>query len=802
MQNAVLAFCICFLDMEKDTIKISVRSLVEFILRYGDLDSKRGGGMDRDAMLLGGKIHRKIQKSMGAGYRSEVTLRYQKEYDDFRILLEGRADGIVEEEGGVLIDEIKGTFREVEEIRGPAPLHLAQAKCYGWMYARDHRCEKVTVQVTYCHLESEEIRRFQEEYKPEELELWFDSLLGKYYPWASFQHTWKIRRRTSMAGLQFPFPYREGQRNIVASVYHTIRQNKELFVQAPTGVGKTMSVIFPAVRAVGEGMGEKIFYLTARTIARQVAEEAFSILKSHGLEYKVITLTAREKMCVCPEPDCSPLTCPRAKGHFDRVNDAVFELLTGQDEYTRELLQKHSEKWNVCPYEMSLDLAVWADAVICDYNYVFDPRVHLRRFFGDTVKGEYIFLIDEAHNLAERGREMYSALLCKEDVLKIKEKLKSRSKKAARFLNRANRQLLEMKRECDTYQIISGPGALPLTLMNLQGELEKFLEEAPDDELKKEVLEFYFQICTFLNVCDLLDENYVVYTYHDENGRFYLRLFCVNPADNLQQYLKKGRGTVFFSATLLPIGYYKRLLGSRQEEDYAIYVESPFPEENRRILIGREVSSRYRRRGPREYEKIARYIYRILSAHRGNYMVFFPSYQMMDDVFAVFSRKYGMEENIQCLLQSPTMEEEQREEFLQKFEEGHENSVVGFCVMGGIFSEGIDLIGERLIGAVLVGTGIPGVSMEREILMKYYEEQGENGFDYAYRYPGMNKVLQAAGRVIRREQDRGIVALLDERFLTYEYRCLFPREWKSYWPCTLGELDSILKEFWSGGHCS
>lgn len=781
--------------MEKETIKISVRGLVEFILRSGDLDSTKGKAPDRDAMQLGGKIHRKIQKSMGSDYQPEVTLRYQKEYDDFVFLLEGRADGIVKKSEDVLIDEIKGTYRDVDELEKPAPLHVAQAKCYGFMYARDHRCEKVTVQITYCHLETENIRRFQEEYSVDELELWFDTLVGKYYPWASFLHQWKKSRNASMQGLEFPFPYREGQRDIVTGVYHTIRHSKELFVQAPTGVGKTMSVVFPAVRAVGEGMGEKIFYLTARTIARTVAEEAFAILKSRGLRYKVITLTAKEKMCVCEEGECSPASCPRAKGHFDRVNDAVYEILTAQDGYTRQTLLKHSENWNVCPYEMSLDLAVWTDAVICDYNYVLDPRVHLRRFFGDNVKGDYIFLIDEAHNLVERGREMYSASLCKEDVLKIKEKVKHVSKKAARYLNRLNRQLLELKRECDTYQVILGPGALPLTLMNLQGELENILEIIQEGEIRREVLDFYFQVGAFLNVCDLLDENYVVYTRHDEKGRFYIRLFCVNPAANLQQYLKKGRGTIFFSATLLPIDYYKKLLGSRNQEDYAIYVKSPFPEENRQILISREVSSRYKRRGPREYEKIAGYIHRILSARKGNYLVFFPSYQMLEAVYPMFQDSCAAEE-LECLLQTPSMTEAQREDFLQQFEQEHENSLVGFCVMGGIFSEGIDLSGEKLIGAVLVGTGLPGISTEREILMKYYEEQGENGFDFAYRYPGMNRVLQAAGRVIRTDQDQGVVALLDDRFLSFDYQRLFPWEWRNYRPCMLGEVEDILKEFW------
>lgn len=786
--------------MEKEVVKISVRGLVEFILRGGDLDSRTGAAPDKEAMQLGSKIHRKIQKSMGAEYQAEVSLRYEKEYETFLFVLEGRADGIVDRKGDVLIDEIKGTFRDLEELKGPDPLHTAQAMCYAWMYMQDHPCGNITVQITYCNMEDEDIRYFHEKYTQAELEQWFGQLLEKYYPWAEFYVSWKKCRNESMQGLEFPFSYREGQREIVSSVYRTILRKKELFVQAPTGVGKTMSAVFPAVRAMGEGHGDKIFYLTARTIARTVAEEAFGILKDHGLAFKVITLTAKEKLCACEEMECSPEHCERARGHYDRVNDAVYEILTGENAFDRETLLRHSEKWKVCPYEMSLDLAVWTDAVICDYNYVFDPRAHLRRFFSEGVKGEYLFLIDEAHNLVERGREMFSAVLCKEDFLAIRKKVAPYNKKLVRYLDRGNRQLLELKRECESYQVLDGPGAIGISLMNLQGELETFLEELAEGQLRKDVLEFYFQVRTFLNICDLLDENYVTYAYHDETGKFYLRLFCVNPARNLQQCLNRGRCTVFFSATLLPIAYYRKLLGSSEGEDYAIYVESPFPRENRALLIGKDVSSRYKRRGYEEYSRISSYIHQVISGKKGNYMVFFPSYRMLSDVYEVYREQYADErgETVRYLVQHTSMNEADREAFLEAFALDGEHTTVGFCVMGGIFAEGIDLSGERLIGAVLIGTGLPQIGTEREILMNYYDQAGENGFDYAYRFPGMNKVLQAAGRVIRTDQDRGVIALLDERFLTADYRKLFPREWHDYRGCSLTQVGNLVREFWEG----
>lgn len=794
--GGALHFLLCRCSMDKKQVKISVRALVEFILQSGDIDNRKGKLTDKEAMQLGSRIHRKIQKSMGTDYQSEVVLRFQREFPDLILAVEGRADGILERDKEVCIDEIKGTYHNLYELTEPIEVHKAQAKCYAWMYCQEHPQQTIKVQVTYCHMETEEIRRFPETYEWKDLDQWFEKLIADYYRWVSFREKWRKKRNESMKQLTFPFDYREGQKTIVSSVYRTIQSKKELFVQAPTGVGKTMSAVYPAVRAVGEGLGETIFYLTARTIARTVAEEAFSILRKQGLNYKVITLTAKEKLCILEEVDCNPSSCPRAKGHYDRINDAVFELLTSGHEFDRETILKQSEKWNVCPYELSLDLAIWVDAVICDYNYVFDPRVHLRRFFGEGTKGEYLFLIDEAHNLAERGREMYSADLCKEDFLALRKKVKSVSGKLNRYLSRCNQQLLELKRDCDVaYQEIEYPGAFVISLLNLQGELENFLEENHDLELQKEVLEFYFLVRTFLNITDLLDENYVIYMYHDEEQHFHIKLFCVNPANNLQQFIQKGHAAVFFSATLLPIGYYKRLLGSDDGQDYAIYIDSPFPKENRKIMISREVSSRYNRRGYEEYFKIADMIGKAVRSKRGNYMIFFPSYQMMDAVYDIYQEKIGFDGDICFQKQNARMDESERETFLNAFHD-EKQITVGFCIMGGIFSEGIDLIGERLIGAIVVGTGIPGIGSEREILMRYYDKHDGKGFDYAYRYPGMNKVLQAAGRVIRTDKDRGIILLLDDRFLTYEYQQLFPREWSDYTLCTRDNLNTQLELFW------
>ena len=778
--------------MDNPVTRISVRNLVEFILQSGDLDNRRGT-IDKDAMLKGSRLHRKLQKQMGGDYRAEVALRMNCSYEDLDIRLEGRADGIFTEDEVVWIDEIKGIYGNVEQMEEPVKVHKAQAMCYGYIYGVQEGLSKIGIQMTYANLETEVVKRFREVISIEELKEWYQKLLDEYHKWLSYQKKWKEERNHSLQSLEFPFFYREGQRKMVSSVYHAIGASRQIFIQAPTGVGKTMSTIFPAVRAVGEGKGETIFYLTAKTITRTVAQEAFEVLREKGMKYKVVTITAKEKLCFMDETKCDPVHCPYARGHFDRVNDAVYELWTTKSRYDRETIREQAEKWQVCPFEMCLDLSVWVDAVICDYNYVFDPTVHLKRFFGEGAGGDYIFLIDEAHNLAERGREMYSASICREDAVRVRKVMKERAPRLYRSLGKLDKQLKELQVDCGNYLVLPGTGSITMTILKVQGEFDAFLEAHKDVELEDEVRKFYFDIRNFLNIAELIDENYVVYAENGEDGLFRLKLFCVNPAVNLGEYLKKGRSAVFFSATLLPMSYYRKLFSNRQD-DYGIYVESPFSQKNRCILNAGDVSSLYSRRGYEEYHKIAEYIARTVWQRQGNYMVFFPSYKMLEEVYAVYEEEFSVNW-VKCICQNSSMKEQEREEFLREFEQDQE-SLVAFCIMGGIFSEGIDLLGEKLIGAILVGTGLPQLGNEREILRSFYTENGENGFDYAYRYPGMNKVLQAAGRVIRTKEDHGVILLLDERFRQREYSNLFPVEWNDRKTCTLSNVEAQLQKFW------
>ena len=780
--------------MERELVKISVRELVEFILRSGDIDNRTGGRKDAESMLAGARIHRKIQRNMGSDYHAEVTLKHRIPMEQFDLQIEGRADGILDGDP-VTIDEIKGVYKNLEYLTAPLPVHLAQAKCYAYVYGIQNQKSRMSVQMTYVNLDTEQKRYFYEDYDMEELSSWFEELVSEYQKWAKFRYEWKQLRNASIRQVQFPYEYRQGQKELAGSVYRSILREKRLFIQAPTGTGKTLAALFPSVKAMGEGLSDKIFYLTAKTITRTVAANCLDLLREQNLRIKSVLLTAKEKLCFCQEVNCNPEVCPYAKGHFDRINDAVFEILnTDRDQMTREVILEHAKKWQVCPFELSLDISTWVDTIICDYNYAFDPRAHLKRFFYEGAGEDYIFLVDEAHNLVERARSMYSASLCKEDFLELRKLVKGKAPKVEKQLTKCNSHLLELKRECETYEIVKEINGLYLQLLSLSGELQEYLEIVDDPELKKNVTEFYLNLRTFLNTYDVMDESYTIYSQMCPDGKFRMHLFCIHPANRLKGYLQHGRGCIFFSATFLPIQYYKELL-SADPEDYAVYADSCFPPENQLVLIGNDVTSKYTRRGRREYEKITSYIEETVMACQGNYLIFFPSYEMMERVYEIFQERVFAGQ-CECRMQSMHMTEEEREKFLEAFEEEREQSLLGFCVMGGIFSEGIDLREERLIGAIIVGTGLPKVCTEREILKQYFEEKGLGGFDYAYLYPGMNKVLQSAGRVIRTAADKGCILLLDERFVKGEYQRLFPREWKQPVVGNLLDLKKVLQEFW------
>ncbi|MCL2392593.1 MAG: ATP-dependent DNA helicase [Oscillospiraceae bacterium] len=786
--------------------RISVRNLVEFILRSGSIDSGFSG---RNRMEEGARVHRKLQKA--EGYLAEVHLTITEKHKGIEFTVEGRADGVILT-NGVTIDEIKSTLTPLDMIREDhSPLHWAQAMCYGHIYCVTNGLETIDIRLTYYEMETGGIKRFVRTYSNAALSEFFTELLEKYAVWAHFENNWKETASVSMQALAFPFDsYREGQRDLAVCVYRTISAKGRLFAMAPTGIGKTMSTIFPALKAMGEGSGEKIFYLTAKTITRAAAQEALSKLRSCGLKVKSVTITAKDKICFLEERICKPGYCAYADGHYDRINDALWDILKNCDEVTAEEVSDFAKRHVVCPYELSLDITFWSDIIICDYNYAFDPQAYLRKFFSDG--GDYVLLIDEAHNLADRARSMFSASINKRDILEAKRILAGNNDKqpqmqlelssvatekkpvppCAKILTKINKLLLEKWRECEGVEVLTEraqPLQLNALLEQFAFEFSKWLGENADPA--QELLQIYFDILSYLNIAETYDESYSMLYEIGAHGQLYVKQFCADPSLRLNERYECVRSVVLFSATLTPSRYFQDVLGGGEESKY-LSLPSPFPYENLLLLLADNISTKYKNR-EQSYEQVAELIYKIASGKEGNYIAYFPSYKYLSEVHLRFCEKYP---DVYISIQKPGMSESARDEFLALFENSDE-TMVAFCVLGGVFSEGIDLIGERLIGSIIVGVGLPQINTELDIVRNHYDERG-HGFDFAYRFPGMNKVLQAAGRVIRSEEDRGVILLIDDRFSTGRYTELFPRHWQ-HWRTVRNEdaLQEALDMFWN-----
>ncbi|OPX43177.1 hypothetical protein CLHUN_29270 [Ruminiclostridium hungatei] len=780
--------------MEKAQIKISIRNLVELVLRSGDIDSRL---VSSGRMLEGTKIHQKLQKESGDRYTKEVYLSYDYLTDGFSIKLEGRADGIISEPEGIVIDEIKSTARPLEYIDEEfSLLHWAQAKCYAFIYCVQNEIKDIFVQLTYFQIDTEEKKIIRRAYEINELQDFIKQLLDSYLVWARMSDAWNSVRDSSIKTLQFPFEkYRKGQRELAVAAYKTIMQDRKLFVQAPTGIGKTISTLFPAVKAFGEQHISKIFYLTAKTITRQVAEEAFSKMREVGLKFRTLTLTAKEKICFCSEVNCNPDHCEYARGHYNRVNAALTDILEKSQVFTREIVEEYAQKHRVCPFEFALDISLWADCVICDYNYVFDPRVYLKRFFLNN-EGDYTFLVDEAHNLVDRAREMFSAQISKTAFYEAKKNMKKHQPQIARSLSNINTCMISLRKQCgQTGYMINReePGDLYKLLNRFVTEAEEWIVKNQNKGIEgfDQLLEVYFSAIAFLKISEFYDQRYV--TFIETSGsEVRVKLFCVDPSYLLGEAVKRGKSAVFFSATLTPLGYFMDILGGHGE-DYNINLCSPFDTDRLCLLVQDTVSTKYKNR-ENSYDSIVEIIKAAVDIRVGNYLVYFPSYKYMNEVYGRFTEKYP---ELDTFVQESAMSEEEREVFLSRFQPSNASSMVCFGVLGGIFSEGIDLKGDRLIGAIVIGVGLPQISIEQDIIMEYFQKKNGMGYENAYMFPGMNKVLQAAGRVIRSENDRGVVLLVDERFSQRNYRSLFPKHWEHGSNVRNNrELQKKLQQFW------
>ncbi|MBS7527189.1 ATP-dependent DNA helicase [Fusibacter paucivorans] len=782
---------------------VSVRNLVEFVYRSGSLDLRFQG---KSKMVDGMKIHQMIQESQGGDYLPEVSLQHVHSFEDAEsgetILLKigGRADGILETAEGYTIDEIKGVSRDLETIDAETyPVHWAQAKYYGFMFAALNNLSEMTIQLTYANFESQEIKRIRKVCSFEELEAFHMTTVREFEKWVAMKHRWQKRRNASIESMAFPFPdYRRGQREMAVAVYQAIKREQVAFVEAPTGIGKTISTLFPAIKSLNESMTDKIFYLSAKAITKRVAEDTVSLLYTCGLELRQMTLTAKDKICFLDQATCYPEKCPYANGHFDRVNDALWEILNSAKHYTREAVETVAERYKVCPYEFSLDLAIHADVVVCDYNYAFDPRVYLRRFF-DVPSESYLFLVDEAHNLVDRARTMFSATLSKEKVMSVKRIVGDRDRYLKKELDGVNRMFLEVRKKCDETGLYVDNDEIPEIYTQLRRRavnIEKWLASGHAFEGYDLVLDLYFDILSYLRISELYDKGFLFYMVNGHRPSTMIRLFCINPATQLQRFIGNSRATVFFSATLSPIHYYRRLL-TTIEAPQCYRLPSPFDQSKRLVLTAREVSVKYKDR-EQSLEQICQYVHVMAAAKAGNYMVFMPSYQYMDRIADAFVEAYDGIYDI--IVQGRQMSEEDRNDYLQSFEihrKGRANgedvrTLIGFAVLGGIFSEGIDLKGDLLIGTAIIGVGLPMISFENNLIKAYFEA---DGYDFAYRFPGINKVMQGAGRVIRDHEDRGVILLMDTRFMQRQYTAILSDHWVQK-TVHIDTIEDVLQSFW------
>ncbi len=785
------------------TIEMSVRELCGLALREGDLDSRRR--TTTTDMLAGADIHRKLQSEAGGFYNAEVNLLNTTLYDGMYYSVSGRADGIIRTPVGIVVDEIK-CVKPYAFFQPPTEAHLGQLKCYAYFLAVRDGLDKVLTRLTYYNIESKETKYFYRNFTREELKGFYTDLLEDISFFASLCAKRTLDVLPAAANAVFPYRgLREGQEMMIRECYGAIKSSDRLFVEAPTGTGKTISSLYPALKALGQGLVDKIFYLTAKASVRREAYAAASRLFSIGVGIRAIVLNSKEYMCACPSGRCmrnmcNPDDCPRAKFYYDKLNGALTELLSSSNGYPAKTIKLVADKHGICPYELSLDLSEYCDIIICDYNYAFDPSVALRRYFADEGKREkYAFLIDEAHNLAERARGMFSAELHMSEFSRVSALdgvLAIIGNMAERFAGLKSLCLDNYTRDVNGnergFYISHSP------LEELNGELEifykkcdAFLRKNPQSPHYDDVYALSTSVKKYVCINEFFDKGFLCYV--ELSGRdIILKTFCLDPSRVMNVLLRRAVSSVMFSATLTPIEYFCDVLGCAGNSA-SVTLPSPFDSEKLCVSVVDSVSTRFEDRGA-NIMKYVSIIAASVSAKAGNYMVYFPSYECLEKVHKAFSLKYP---RVSTVVQKRSMYQAEREEFLSEFKEDKGKTRIGFCVLGGMFSEGVDLPGSRLIGAVIFGVGLPGLSNERNIIRDYFDEVSENGYDYAYTYPGMNNVLQAAGRVIRTEDDTGVVVLVDDRYAQPLYRKLFPEHWKGVqYAGNAASLAEILRRFW------
>ena len=750
--------------------RIAVRALCEFTAKVGDLDLRF---TPSPTALEGIQGHLRVTAGRAASYEREVSLSL--DFEDLQV--RGRADGY---------DPSANCLEEIKTHRGDLSrqpdnhrqLHWAQARLYGWMLCEQRQLPHIELALVYLDVDSDRQTRFAQTWQAAELRDYFERLCGQFLGWARQEMLRTEVRNTGLQALTFPHgSFRSGQRQLAETVYKAVSTGRCLMAQATTGIGKTLGTLFPMLKAIVPQQLDKIFFLTAKTPGRQLALDALRQVHraQPDLPLRVLELVARDKACEHPDKACHGDACPLAKGFYDRL-PAARAMAAKAPLLDRASLRDIALAHDVCPYYLSQEMARWVDVVVGDYNYYFDQSALL---FGLAQEHQWrlAVLVDEAHNLVERGRQMYSASLDQRNLQTLRKQAPAVLKTVLQRLNREWNAL--HKEQIAVYQAYATPPTLLLlALQRCVAKIGDLLNEQPEG-LAPELMDFYFSALQFTKVAELFDDGYVFDISLQQGPRqsSHSRLCLRNaiPARLLGPRLAAARSCVLFSATLSPRHYFADLLG--MPGDYAwIDVQSPFAAEQLEVQLAAHISTRYSHRQA-SLVPIAELIARQFAQRPGNYLAFFSSFDYLQQVAALVAERYP---HLALWLQERQMDESRREAFIQRFQADGQG--IGFAVLGGAFGEGIDLPGSRLIGAFVATLGLAQVNPVNEQLKQRLQLRFGAGYDYTYLYPGLQKVVQAAGRVIRGVQDQGVVVLIDDRFAEAKVQALLPR----WWPAPIG----------------
>lgn len=772
--------------------RVSVGALVSFLYASGDLSTET---FQNVSLVEGTKAHQYVQSKYQKEDRAEVPISYLFEHEGQEIFLQGRIDGLIILDQTLWMEEIKSTRFPIFSDEFTMNLeHLAQLKMYAYMYMKNEHLNDMMGRVTYIQLSDYKIRHFEHYFDVDVLESFVRDSIERYMVWLNQYYDHLDNKKVSLEKLYFPFDtYRRGQREMMAAVYQTMKDDDLLFSIAPTGIGKTMASLFATLKSLSEE-NQKIFYLSAKTQGKKVALDTMDLLHEAGLETKTLEIISKDVTCFLEKRECDPEKCPFAKGFFDRLSTAMQDIFLHETLMNRSTVEAYARKHMVCPFEFSLYVSYFVDVIICDYNYAFDPRIHLIRYFDET-NFKPLILVDEAHNMISRSRDMYSSTLIRSEFIKLRRaasKLKPSIRHAVKKMLDQFDRFSEQLSVSPFISFKQGDQEFLDTVRYLMKKIENALKEMPKYARKTDVMDVYLQLLSFSIIHEFYNETYVTNVERFDEDDVALTIQCLDASEFIYDTIKnKAYGTVLFSATLYPIDYYKELIAMGYGE--IMKIRSPFDPSRLKLIVMNQVNTRYQfREGSKQ--TIVETILEVLHSKKGNYIVFFPSYQYMRQIIDEFPHDI----NCDLIIQERDMDQSLRDLTLERFKTIQERSQLAFFVMGGMFAEGIDYVGDMLSGVIIVGVGLPMISEQNNQLKTYYDQAFGKGFEYAYTYPGMNKVIQAVGRVIRRDSDYGIAILIDDRFTTKTYTNLFPPEWKHYQVVRKpNELSSILSKFWN-----